>query len=131
MAEPFAEEETEWRTEGSAYVGREFLRTMVDVDGIEHKFSGEITGWLSADESNFFTKKGKPAALWRFVPYDANVTPHELEEHEVKEMAAEVRMCLCCERSCSRRGLQPRAPPWGRGSPGRAAASCTCLAYLL
>ena len=84
VAEPTAEEETEWRTEGSAYVGRGILRTVVDDDGQLGEGWGKITGWLSADESDFVNEQGNPAALWHVVFDDASLGEEDLEEHEVK-----------------------------------------------
>jgi hypothetical protein len=65
-ADTSAEMESEWRTEGSAYVGRGILRTVQD-DGQVSEGWGKITGWLSASESDFVSDDSKPAALWHVV----------------------------------------------------------------
>ena len=74
-ADMSAEIESEWRTEGSAYVGRGILRT-VQEDGQVSEGWGKITGWLSASESDFVNDDGKPAALWHVVFDDVGECRH-------------------------------------------------------
>ena len=74
-ADTSAEMESEWRTEGSAYVGRGILRT-VQEDGQVSEGWGKITGWLSASESDFVNDDGKPAALWHVVFDDVGECRH-------------------------------------------------------
>ena len=93
VAEQSAEEDFEWRTEGSAYLGRQFARKIVDADGIEHKVWGKITGWVSADD--YSDDDCNPVALWRFEPYDQEYDEEVFEQHEMDAMHAKVRMRLC------------------------------------
>ena len=83
-ADTSAEPDSEWRTEGSAYVGRGILRTVCDDDGQLGEGWGKVVGWLSADESDFTNEKGEPAGLWHVVFDDAALGEEDLEEHEVK-----------------------------------------------
>jgi hypothetical protein len=93
VAEQSAEEEFEWRTEGSAYLGRKFARKKVDADGIEHIVQGKITGWVSADD--YSDDEGSLVALWRFEPFDQKYKEEAFKLHEVEAMHAKVRMRLC------------------------------------
>ena len=66
--------ESEWRKEGSDYVGCRALRTMLDDNGNPVAAFGTIVGWLSAEESDFVSEEtGKPAALWHMVYNDTGV----------------------------------------------------------
>jgi hypothetical protein len=74
-----------WRTEGSEYLGLDVLRAVTDNDGRVGEGWGSITGWLSADESDFTNDQGEAAELWHVVFDDTALGEEDLEEHEVKE----------------------------------------------
>ena len=58
----------EWRTSGSAYLGRAVRRSIFDGAGALVGFSnGTVRGWLDAHESDFSDERGAPAALYHVV----------------------------------------------------------------
>ena len=116
-ADTSAEAESEWRTEGSAYVGRGILRTVQD-DGQLSEGWGKITGWLSAAESDFVNDDGTPAALWHVVFDDVALGEEDLEEHEVK---AAVIAWELATRELARGGKKnSKASAAGKGKKGKA-----------
>ena len=111
--------ESEWRKEGSDYVGCRALRTMLDDNGNPVAAFGTIVGWLSAEESDFVSEEtGKPAALWHMVYNDTGVGEEDLEEYEVKE--ALVAACLAeanrLREAARRRNKKKQAGKSGRDS---------------
>ena len=57
----------EWRTEGSAFMGRRIVRSVFDSEGVViGRTEGLVVGWLDAHESDYVhSVTGKPAPLWR------------------------------------------------------------------
>jgi hypothetical protein len=113
-ADTSAEQESEWRTEGSAYVGRGILRTVQGDDGQLGEGWGKIMGWLSAEESDFTDDNGQPAALWHVVFDDVTLGEEDLEEHEVK---AAVIAWELATRQIARSGKKSKSG--GNGKKGK------------
>ena len=90
-AENSYRQETEWHTDGSEYIGLDVLRVVTYNDGRVGEEGGSITGWLSADESDFVTDQGEAAPLWHVVFDDTALGEEDLEEHEVKEAVLAAR----------------------------------------
>ena len=110
------EQDCEWRSEGSAYIARGILRTVVDDDGQLGEGWGKIMGWLSPEESDFTDEKGNPAALWHVIFDDAALGEEDLEEHEVK---AAVIAWELATRELSRGGKKkPKAGGNGKAKKG-------------
>jgi len=89
IQEDTAEDETEWKKEGSAYIGKKVRRYLFDdrnkpIDAAD----GVVVGWLSKEDSDFTAEMtGEPAPIWHIELDDVRVAPQgeDLEEHEVIE----------------------------------------------
>jgi hypothetical protein len=60
------EEKTEWRTEGSEYIGRKVRRYVFDSrNKLIDAADGVVVGWLSKEESDYFAEaSGEPAPIF-------------------------------------------------------------------
>ena len=89
LQEDTAQDETEWKKEGSAYIGKKVRRYLFDdrnkpIDAAD----GVVVGWLSKEDSDFTAEMtGEPAPIWHIQLHDVRVAPkgEDLEEHEVIE----------------------------------------------
>ena len=81
----------DWHTAGSEYIGHDVLRAVTYNDGRVGEGWGSITGWLSADESDFINDQSEAAALWHVVFDDTALGEEDLEEHAVKEAVLAAR----------------------------------------
>lgn len=77
-----SEFEPTWRSEGSEYLNRDVIRTILDT---RETSQGRVVGWLGADESDFVDKHGKPAPLWR-IHYHAGELKGDFEDLELTEL---------------------------------------------
>jgi hypothetical protein len=89
IQEDTAEDETEWKKEGSEYIGKKVRRYLFDdrnkpIDAAD----GVVVGWLSKEDSDFTAEMtGEPAPIWHIELDDVRVAPkgEDLEEHEIIE----------------------------------------------
>jgi hypothetical protein len=109
-----------WRTEGSEYLGLDVLRAVTDNDGRVGEGWGSITGWLSADESDFTNDQGEAAELWHVVFDDTALGEEDLEEHEVKEavLAGQAVLARSKKPKTAIRGGQGGGQVGGKGRGG-------------
>lgn len=75
---------SDWRTEGSRYLRRWCVRSVVGLDGIQKPQLGFIAGWLSAKESDFQNARGRSAGLYRcvYVGGELDGDAEDLELHD-------------------------------------------------
>uniref|UniRef100_A0A7S2WSB3 Uncharacterized protein n=1 Tax=Rhizochromulina marina TaxID=1034831 RepID=A0A7S2WSB3_9STRA len=78
----------EWQQDHD-WVGAKVRRKVVEDDktGMPSIVEGKVICWLSAENSNYDDKDGKPAALWR-VKYTTGVIAGELEDFEEHDILA-------------------------------------------
>jgi hypothetical protein len=85
------EEEIQFRTEGSDYIGKKVRRYIFNPRGkICDAADGVVVGWLSKEESQFETEDSTEqqpiyAPLWHMKYDDTRLGEEDLEEHEVEE----------------------------------------------
>lgn len=60
------EGEEEWHKEGSPYIGRGILRTIINDDQTPGQGWGKITGWLPSDVSDFLNEVRTEGSGFRF-----------------------------------------------------------------
>jgi hypothetical protein len=84
-----AQEEGEWLTTGSIYLGKRVRRPVpTQSTGKTVWLDATVKGWLPADKSDFYlgdVENSEPAALWRAAFDDVRAGEEDLEEHEVLE----------------------------------------------
>ena len=81
------EDKTNWRSEGSEYIGKRVRRYVFDSrNRLIDAADGVVVGWLDKDESDYLAEAtGVPAALWHMTYDDTRIGSEDLEEHEVVE----------------------------------------------
>jgi hypothetical protein len=105
------EDTAQWCTEGSEHVGKRARRYVFDPrDELKGAEDGIIRGWLSKEDSHFFSPlTGEPAPLWRLVYDNVALGEEDLEEHEVLEaidlISAELPACIAAQQGTLRTRL--------------------------
>jgi hypothetical protein len=116
------EDNAPWCTEGNEHIGKRVRRYVFDSRSeLTDAADGIIAGWLSKEKSDFFTKPGKPAALWRLIYDNVMLGEEDLEEHEVLEaidlMSTEVPACIAAQQAkatCSSSSKQENSAAKGK-----------------
>ena len=85
---------SDWRTEGSRYLRRWVIRSVVGLDGILKPQLGYIAAWLSAKESDFQNSRGRSAGLYRCV-YVGGELDGDAEDLELHETTATLWQHAC------------------------------------
>merc|ERR1712025_263595 len=85
---------SDWRTEGSRYLRRWVIRSVVGLDDILKPQLGYIAAWLSAKESDFQNSRGRSAGLYRCV-YVGGELDGDAEDLELHETTATLWQHAC------------------------------------
>ena len=90
-----SDDEEDWETTGSRYLGRTVARRYRD-GGDDRSAFAKVIAWLPASDSDFFDADGRPAPLYKIEYIEpATLGREDLEEHEIEQGLMKDRDAKC------------------------------------